>query len=194
MKNFHNYSEMPVKMDKKPNVWFPGTIKKLNLSIKNDFVVELTKKNADIVKAHFDNNQSYNLEFTKKIFEYHCFADGKETIKVSKKAILDLIVMVDYENSTNIWRYREKRDYIHAMVDYIVNPENKFWKRLEDGDVNLVDDLNPEKNKASGPKSLCSKVCEYFCEMFFNKDNYYINDFVVRHVLPYYLDYYLILY
>ena len=101
--------------------------------------------------------------------------------------------MIDYENSTNIWRYKDKRHYIYEMIDYITNVSTNFWTRLENGEPELVDDLNPEHNKASGPKSLASKICKYFSDIFLGKDNYYINDNVVRHVLPYYLNHYTLL-
>lgn len=190
MKSFSNYAEMPVTNNEKPNTWFSSHITTLKLTIANSFVVELTKSNSAIIEADLKANPSYNLLFTKKMFEYYRLSNGGVFPEYNKDAILDLIVMIDYENSTNIWRYKDKRDYINKMVDYIINPSNNFWQRLDKGDVSLVDDLNPEVDKIKGPRSLSSKVCKYLSEMKYSKHNYYINDTVVRHVLPYYLNYF----
>lgn len=191
MKNFDNYSEMPMKDGKRENTWFSNTIVNINgLSIANNFVVELTKSNADIIDEHLKSNNSYNQLFTKKIFEYHKLVKGNKDIKYDREALLDLIIMIDYENSTNIWRYKGKRRYVEKMLDFILDRSKCFWDKLEKGSEDLVDELNPEIIETKGPKSLASKICKYFSELFFEKDNYYINDTVVRHVLPYYLNYY----
>lgn len=191
MKSFSNYAEMPVTNNKKPNTWFSSHITTLKLAIANSFVVELTKSNSAIIDADLKANPSYNLLFTKKMFEYYCLKNGGSFPEHNRDAVLDLIVMIDYENSTNIWRYKDKRDYINKMADYIVEPANDFWNRLDKGEIKLVDDLNPEQDKIKGPRSLSSKVCKYLSEMKNpTKHNYYINDTVVRHVLPYYLSYF----
>ena len=185
---------MPVK-GPKPNTWFSGTISKLpGIHIDNGAVL-LNASNAAIIEAHIGNNQSYNAKFTEKMLEYYRLKNGRacpRTGSDAKGPILDLIRMIDLENSTNQWRYKGNRPYVMAMVDYITDPSTGFWNRLDQGDIKLPDVLlaSCAASSTSGPRSLASKVCRYFSELFLGKDNYYINDSVVRHVLPYYLNYY----
>ena len=188
---FNNYSEMPIKV-KGGNPWFNKHIRNLSLiDIDANYVVKINKHNSDIIEHDINQNGSYNSFFTKKIYMYYLSINHGNFPRYDMTAITDLIRMIDLENSTNIWRYKNKRPFITNMVDYIINKNTNFWDRLAKGDPILVDDLrSASKAKTEGPKSLASKICKYFSELFYGKDNYYINDTVVRHVLPYYLNYY----
>lgn len=194
MNKFDRYCDMPTKGGKKPNTWFEKNIKPLGLSIDHDFVVKLTKQNSDIINQSIRKNESYNADFTKKIYNYYKMKNGGRFPRVgygAKKAVTDLVRMIDLENSTNIWRYKNKRPLLKNMVNFIITEKNNFWSRLKKGKVELVDDLRKSSGaETNGPKSLASKICKYFSEIFKFGDNYYINDYVVRHVLPYYLNYY----
>ena len=194
MNKFDFFNEMPVKGGKKPNTWFETNIRPLGVTIKNDFLVELTVQNSKIINQSIKENESYNANFTLKIYEYYKLKNNgvfPQVGEAAKEPVTDLIKMIDLENSTNIWRYKNKRPFLKNMVSYIINEDNKFWTRLKDGDDNLVDDLRKSSGaETDGPKSLASKICKYFSEIFQYGDNYYINDYVVRHVLPYYLNYY----
>ena len=99
MESFSNYAEMPVTNNEKPNTWFSSHITTLKLTIVNSFVVELTKSNSAIIKADLKANPNYNLLFTKKKFEYYCLSNGGVFPEYDRDAILDLIVMIDYENT-----------------------------------------------------------------------------------------------
>ena len=186
---------MPVKV-KGGNPWFNKHIKNLSLNqkpidIDANYVVKINNHNSNIIENDINQNGSYNSFFTNKIYMYYLSINHEKFPKDDKTAITDLIRMIDLENSTNIWRYKTKRPYITNMVDYIIGKNNNFWDRLEKGEPKLVDDLkSASKATTEGPKSLASKICKYFSELFYKKDNYYINDTVVRHVLPYYLNYY----
>lgn len=192
--NFKDYSKMPVVVERKPNNWFSLHFKKLGLYIDKDYVVKLSKSNSRIIENDISTNESYNAEFAIKIYKYYQLLNNgnfPKTGRDAKTPITDVIRMIDLENSTNIWRYKDKRPQLLNMVDFIIEDKNCFWERLEKGDITLVDELRKSsKAETEGPKSLASKICKYFSEMFFNKDNYYINDYVVRHVLPFYMDYY----
>lgn len=190
---FSEYANMPIMST--VNDWFSKYIKLLNgLVISKDYVVEINKTNSRIIERAIKTNPSYNANFTKKIYEYYCCkfrGTFPKTGKNAKEPITDLIRMIDLENSTNVWRYKKNRMHLINMVNYIIDSNNNFWDRLDRGDTSLVNDLKKaSKATTDGPKSLASKTCKYFSEMFFGKDNYFINDNVVRHVLPYYLDYY----
>ena len=194
MIKFDSYVDMPVKGGKKTNTWFETNIRPLGVTIKNDFLVELTTCNSNIVNKSIRENESYNANFTLKIYEYYKMKNNgvfPQTGESAKEPVTDLIKMIDLENSTNIWRYKNKRSFLKNMVNYIIDESNHFWTRLQTGDKDLVDDLRKSSGaETDGPKSLASKICKYFSEIFQYGDNYYINDHVIRRVLPYYLNYY----
>lgn len=192
--DFSKYMNMPVNV-KGENMWFSNVIKNLNLTIKDDFVVEITNQNSAIIEQHINDNASYNANFTGKIYEYHKNKNGgvfPTSGLNAEEALTDVVRMIDLENSTNIWRYKSKRPYIKNMVNFMINPESNFWDDLKNGRVDLIDRLLEQSGAKdnSGPKSLASKICKYLCEIMYGLDNYYINDGVVRRVLPYYLNYY----
>ena len=193
--DFSQYNKMPI-LDKGVNPWFDNKIKKLGLDIKNGFVVEITNNNSIKIEKSIHENDDYNANFIKKIYEFHKMKNNGAFPKTgpnAKTAVLDVVRMIDLENSTNIWRYKTKRHYLTNMVDFMIDDSNEFWSKLEKGEKELVDTLI-EKSGAvdtDGPKSLASKICKYISEMISpGRDYYYINDHVVRHVLPYYLNYY----
>ncbi len=161
------------------------------LDVDQEYVVLITKQNANTCKKR---NDMYDAKFTKKIYEYYKMKNKslKLTGANAEVPVLDMIIMIDYENSANIWRFKNKRHYIHSMVQFIINDKNHFWDRLGNGDVELVDELVQScgVGEKKGPKSLASKICKYLSEIIYSKDNYYINDSVIRSVLPYYLNYY----
>lgn len=198
--DFNNRANIPIKG--KSNTWFSNVISKLqNLDLDNG-VVKLTKNNSGIIEQHIKNNPSYNLDLTKKIYEYWSGSGRNPKIR---KAVMDLVRVIDIENSTNVWRYDKSKPQpgnlnsftdvqLTKMVDFIVDPGRNFWDRLKNTDVTLVNDLQNSANwkgkNGNGPKSLASKICKYFSELYCGIDGYYINDSVVRHVLPYYVYYY----
>ncbi|MBR2590206.1 MAG: hypothetical protein IKE65_04710 [Clostridia bacterium] len=155
---------------------------------ENDLIVEdkiilLTKENAKIVEKLIRNDDDY-FPFSQKIFDYYGLDQVKNN---SNKALFAVIREIDRDNSTNVWRYKTNRDSFYKMVSYITAPENDFFVKLEKGETELPDSIN---QCGSGLKSLSSKVCKYLCDFAFKKDNYYINDSIVRRMLLFYLDYY----
>ena len=198
-KKMMNYKDMPIRKNGK-NEWYDNHIKILILDRDNrdKDVILLNQHNSYELEKDIKNNVNYNGALAELVFDYYVKV-GKIIKKAKvpttyKKALVDLIRMIDLENHTKVWD--SKKDQIFLMVDFILDPKNSFWDRLEKGDKDLVDDLKDsaikKKNSAGneGPRSLASKVCKYFSEYFYDKDNYYINDAVVRHVVPYYYCYY----
>lgn len=147
-----------------------------------DEIVLLTRQNADIVEKLIASDDNY-FPFSRELFNYY----GLQRIKdPNDKALFAVLREIDRDNSTNVWRYGKNRDSLYAVCNYIHNPNNKFFDRLDAGDISLPDDI---AQCGTGLKSFSSKVCKYLCE-FAGGDNYYINDSVVRRVLLFYLDYY----
>lgn len=194
-----NYKKMPIRKNGK-NKWYGNHIKSLNLKRdkRDKDVILLNEHNSEEIEKDINNNVNYNGALAELVFDYYV-KEGKiikedKVPTTDKKALVDLIRMIDLENSTKVWD--SKKGQIFLMVDFILDSNNNFWNRLEKPDKNLVDDLKDsaiEKKNSDGdkgPRSLASKICKYFSKYFYNKDNYYINDTVVRHVAPYYYCYY----
>lgn len=157
---------------------------KLELSYGEYSIVLLTKENADIIENLIENDDSY-LPFSKMIFDYLGVNKVKNNID---KALFMVAREIDRDNNTNVWRYKKNRKSFYNMISYIMNPDNKFWARLESGDITLPDEIVDKCG--NNLKSLSSKICKYLCEFVYEKDNYYINDSYVRAMLLFYLDCY----
>ena len=147
-------------------------------------IVLLTKQNAEIVEELICNDDDY-FPFSQILFNHY----GIDQIRNNtNKSLFAVVREIDRDNSTNVWRYKTSRDSFNIMIAYIADPKNYFFSRLENGETDLPDRIVTECG--SGLKSLSSKVCKYLCEFAFQKDNYYINDSIVRHILLFYLDFY----
>lgn len=151
-------------------------------------IVKLTKRNSDIIEDLINKDENY-YPFARTLYSYFISLYGIEGFKENKeKSLFAVLREIDRDNSTNVWRYKHRSNF-NSCVEYISNPENHFFVRLEGGDPALPDEI---VNSCGTPlKSLSSKICKYLSEwMYPKKDNYFINDSFVRHVLPFYLDYY----
>ena len=151
------------------------------------FRVELNKHNSDLVEYWIQNDPGY-IPFTKMVFENYVRVNGNHFPRYDRTAVLAAIRIIDIENSTLRWRFNKQA--VFNMVDYIVGQNNRFWERLQNGESDLVQDLNEKSsNDDSEVKSLASKVCKYFAQYdpdISNTDLFYINDSFVRHVLRFY--------
>lgn len=146
-------------------------------------IVLLTRHNADIIEKLIANDDDY-FPFSQLLFN----SFGLDKVKNNTdKALLAVAREIDRDNSTNVWRYKERRGSFYKMIEYIADPNNEFFDKLQRGKTNLPDELN---NCGPALKSLSSKMCKYLSEFAFGSDHYYINDSFVRAVLPFYLDYY----
>lgn len=162
---------------------FDEFIRKNNLLVDGSIVL-LTKENVEIIESLIEEDPDY-FPFSKFLFE----SFGTNKIKNNTERTLFAVAReIDRDNSTNVWRYKKNRDSFNNMIEYISNPNNLFFERLERGDISLPDEI--VNQCGPGLKSLSSKICKYLCEFAFQKDNYYINDSFVRGLLLFYLDYY----
>ena len=150
----------------------------------NQGIVLLSKENAQIIDRLIKEDDDY-FPFSKHLFDYF----GLDKIRCNEdRALFALLREIDRDNSTNVWRYKKNRNSFYNIIDYIVNPDNRFFDRLREGDNTLPDEIVTECG--DGLRSLSSKICKYLCEFAYNRDNYYINDSFIRHILLFYLDYY----
>jgi len=161
-----------------------------NLDVHNNIIL-LTRDNADKIEDIIKNDQNY-FDFFKIIYQkYYNDFKNKEDIWANRdKSLFALLRILDVDNSTNVWRYKYKRDNFNRMLDYMVDPKNEFFVNLQNGDVNLPDILSDNKVGGTAVKSFSSKVCHYISIEAFGLDNYYKNDKFIRAALPFYLDEY----
>lgn len=164
-------------------------IKKLNTDLYTTSfktkvrIVELTRKNADTIEGLIQKDDTY-LPFSEWISDHF----GANAIMTDRDALFAVAREVDRDNSTNAWRYKKNRTAFNNMIEYIFDPSNNFFNRLNSGDETLPDEI--VEQCGSGVKSLSSKLCHHLSNYLFGKDNYYKNDSVVRSMLLFYLDYY----
>lgn len=177
-KNYSNYSKVNIAQNLNGVTFYSGTTDKL---------VVLDKHNFNIINSKISANPYYNHKFDEAIFDFYCKMYNNVFPFSSKKAVEDVIIMVDFMNSTNKWRMR-RYDVIEAIAEYISSSSFIFEKRIQN-DISLVDDMNTFVKKISRTNefSICSKVCRFFNQKLFpNNDTYYAWDNVVREVIPYY--------
>ena len=163
-----------------------------------DYVVLINKANSDLIEEAIQKDQGY-IQFAKRIYEYEKITHNNTFPREDVDSLTALIRMIDIENSTQVWRY--DREALKRMVNYVADKKNKFWKRLEKGEPELVDDLtkaskdqSDDSDTTNGKKSLASKICKYLAEYDLEgkkKYAYYINDSFVRRVIIPYIHYYM---
>ena len=180
---------------KKTTYEFKKLVKKLKLDKKKNNIISLNKSNAKIIRNKMSRDASY-IPFSKILYDYYTNSNSKKGIIIhngrNKKNFVEdplFIIMreIDRDNNTNVWRYKSKRESFIKIYKFIRNKRNKFFEKLENGDSEH--DLPDVLTKASGAniKSFASKICKYLSEYIYGKDNYFINDNIIRHALPFYL-------
>lgn len=191
-----DYSEAPKNMN-----WFLGVARSLpaltyipgtkGSAGTNDYCVELTTNNANLITTLIASDPDYNAGFSNKIFNY-CGGSATFNGTTNQTIVLHVIRMIDYENSTNAWRMKkENKQSLLNIVAYICDASNKYWSRVSGYDADLIDDLAKAAKNYNGKIgvhaiSLSSKVCRFFNRFCFGKDDYYAFDSVVRRTLPYF--------
>lgn len=208
---FDEYVKIDLKYSKKNNETiskitpkFKELKERLKLKTSDTNIILLTKNNAEEIEKAIKEDENYKYSFFEHLFfQYAEKADKSEDIKNSIKQIPEdkLIYMlkaIDLDNSTNVWRYKSRRDGLKKMAKYIMNSENNFFGRLNEGEDESKKSLQEELEKCGiGLRSISSKICKYFEEYIYHIDDiknkklydnkFYISDRYVRHVLPFYL-------
>ena len=152
-------------------------------------LVKLSLDNSIIVKNVINEDDRYRFLFSKIVFDSCCkFNDETKEMefKRDKDSYIAVLKMIDIDNSTLVYRFH-KNDF-YNIINFIMNDEDKFYARLKDDDITLVDDLTNVCSK--NLISFCSKVCKFLNQRIFNHDGYYIYDYYVSTIAYHYLDYY----
>ncbi len=154
-------------------------------------IILLTRDNADTIEGIIKKDPNY-FGFSKIIYQkhYNDFKNNADIWANRDGSLFALLRILDVDNSTNVWRYKYKRDNFNKMLNYMIEPKNEFFTKLEKGDVNLPDILSSNEVGGTAVKSFSSKVCHYICIEAFGLDLYYKNDKFIRAALPFYLDEY----
>lgn len=158
----------------------PENIKEQDFELDNNYMIKLTKENAKKARTCIRNDARYK----KSSYEEYYEALGKKLTDYSLDELEKIIGYIATANST-----RSPKESICALAKYIYANRNTFLKKLECGDISIIEELENVKTPRH-EKSLISKICRYLCELEFEKINFIINDNVVRSILPYYLDFY----
>lgn len=148
-------------------------------------LVKLTKSNSKIIEKLIIDDYGY-ISLANMIYKQLCI-ENNGSFPNTKSVWNALVRIIDLDNSTQVWRFH--RHDFHNIIDYIIEPSNKFIDRLSCGDVSLVDEIKNSMQPVN-IKSLPSKICKYTSEYMNFGDNYFINDYYIRSMLPFYLDYY----
>ncbi len=155
-----------------------------NLTVENNIVL-LTKDNAKIVEDKIEEDIRNKKEHTKKIIEDCKSTKSIDDIIKDKDILLDVIKHIAKDNST--FTNLPNRFYrFDIIIEYMMDSNNEFFKRLKNGDINLPDEITCYSNE----KSLASKICQELAEYLYGKDYYYKFDSVLCNMIPFYLDYY----
>ncbi len=158
----------------------PENIREQLFGLDENYMIKLTKENAQKVRVCIRSDARYKKSSYE---EYYNFL-GKSLEKYSLDELEKIIGYIATSNST-----RSPKESICAFSQYIYLNLNTFLKKLNDGDISVIEDLKRVKTPRH-EDSLISKICRYLCELEFEKINFIINDNVVRSILPYYLDFY----
>ncbi|MBQ7302355.1 MAG: hypothetical protein IJW89_02090 [Clostridia bacterium] len=159
----------------------PDDIKEQAFALDENFMIALTKGNAEKAHACVVSNSRYSVSADKKYYE----SIGKHLADYTLAEFERIIGLISTSNST-----RSPKQSTDALARYIYDNRDGVLGKLEAGDIGLVEDLENCVGLPRKEKSLVSKICAYLCEYEFGKYSFIINDNVVRNVLPYYLAYY----
>ena len=152
------------------------------LETDENYLVELNVLNSNTIEQLIENDPNYHFSQTRERFE---------RLWQQKNHQLDfqdcyerVVKPIAIENST-----RTSNENMERFARYMVNPEKRFFQRVQEGDIDLVDEMLEYVKDDGGrnDKSLASKICKYLNEWICNGTAYAINDSFVRKVLPYYL-------
>ncbi len=153
------------------------------LETDDNYLVILNKSNSKVVEKLIKEDSKYKFNQTKQ---------DSLTIWEQKNKSLDLndcetiAKAIAKENST-----RTSNPNIRFFAEFMTDPNNRFFERLKDGEIELVDKMvywvYVKNGKKRRDRSLGSKICKYLNEWFYKGTAYSISDSFVRKVLPYYL-------
>lgn len=158
----------------------PENIIEKDFELDENYMIKLTKENAQKVRVCIRSDARYKKSSYE---EYYNFL-GKSLERYSLDELEKIIGYIATSNST-----RSPKESICAFSQYIYLNLNTFLKKLNDGDISVIEDLKRVKTPRH-EDSLISKICRYLCQLEFEEYNFVINDNVVRSILPYYLDFY----
>ena len=106
------------------------------------FIVHLTTNNVDKIINYIKTDNSY-IPFARYIFERFKLSFGNivDIQRNRDNSLLAILIEIDRDNSTQVWRYKYKRDAMLKFIEFILNEDNEFFVLLLNGDSILVDDL-----------------------------------------------------
>lgn len=159
----------------------PQNIKDADFALDENFMVKLTKDNAEKAFACIRADKRY---ITSSYADYYQ-ETNKHLSDYTKQEFIEIVRLIARANST-----RTPQKNVEILGGYIYEHRKVFLECLEEGEIALIPELANCKGLSRKESSLASKICVFLCELEFKKSNFIVNDNVVRAVLPYYLHYY----
>lgn len=159
----------------------PQNIKDADFALDENFMVKLTKDNAEKAFACIRANKRYKNPAYADYYQ----ETNKHLSEYTKREFIEIVRLIARANST-----RTPQKNAEILGGYIYDNRKVFLERLKKGDKDLIPELANYKGLSRKESSLASKICVFLCELEFQKSNFIVNDNVVRTVLPYYLHYY----
>ena len=152
-------------------------------------LVKLSLDNSIKIENMISNDDRYKFLFSKIVFDSCCELNTSTHVKEFKRdrdSYTAVLIMIDSDNSTQVFG-KNRKDF-YRIINFIINDEERFYERLKNNDISLVNDLINQCSE--NLISFCSKVCKFLNQWMFNGDGYYIYDYYVLNIIPYYLEYY----
>lgn len=137
-----------------------------------------TQHNINLVEFMLEYNSSYNSSKLPGLLQ-----NGWPTTKDEIKEIIDF---VDKENSTHASVTGGNGKGKDLIADYICNNIPNFKTRLQQGDLNLVEEIATQPIKGRQNYSFASKLCAFTSIYACKQDNYFLYDKIVSNILPYF--------
>ena len=161
----------------------------------------LTPENIDIIEEEVKKDPTYGDEANEKELEDY-FTSDNNALNVDRNIVLHKIFLIDYTNSTNLYRQKKKLT-VFTLADRISKIKD-LDKKIREGNIDIVNelaeqtyDLRQDDTESSEDYSLkegkiilfsfASKYCLYHNRICYNGDAYSIYDRVVASAIPEYL-------
>lgn len=153
---------------------------------------KLTEKNVKLINFIIENDSNYRSDNDDK--------NENSTIKLvqifkkypDKKSLENIVKAIDKQNSTHLSVSGQNKGDNKGIVltaNYIYNCRDNIYdliKQIQNGTLELVDDIAKNAIANRYIISFSSKFCTYMSRYMFNNDSYSIYDNVLIKILPYY--------
>lgn len=166
---------------------------KYQFDLDSNGILALTEKNVALIHFIVENDSNYRSPISVEKYI------KDKPIPWDEKEILDIVTIIDRQNSTHQEAIGVKKDESNPnaknnggrlkTAEYICAID-RLYERLEIGDASLVNEiakaLFQEEGDGRYTFSFASKFCTYVSQALYQTDAYSVYDKVLHDILPYY--------